>query len=60
MLDLLERIRDAAALDYVGYLSSGTYGSTEDAFRLVASHKREHTEHMRAALAPAADGARTG
>ena len=41
---------DDAGLDQRGWLSSGQDGSTEDCFRLIASHKREHTQHMRAAL----------
>ena len=49
MVALLEGI-DVAALDHRGHLSSGDEGSTEDNFRLVASHKRAHTEDIRAAL----------
>jgi hypothetical protein len=49
MLALLESVDDAA-LDHRGYLSVGTEGSTEDNFRLVALHKRDHTNHIRAAL----------
>jgi uncharacterized protein (TIGR03083 family) len=45
---------DEAALDQRGYMSSGEDGSTEDNFRLVASHKRGHTSDIRAALATAA------
>jgi uncharacterized protein (TIGR03083 family) len=40
----------AAELDQRGHLSDGTDGSTEDNFRLVASHKRAHTDDIRAAL----------
>ncbi|HEV7662126.1 MAG TPA: DinB family protein [Chloroflexota bacterium] len=50
MLELLDTL-DEAALDYRGHLSSGSEGSTEDNFRLVASHKRAHTDDMLAALA---------
>jgi hypothetical protein len=32
-------------------MSTGVDGSLEDNFRLVASHKRDHTDHIRAALA---------
>jgi uncharacterized protein (TIGR03083 family) len=53
MLDFLETLDDTA-LDQRGHLSSGVDGSTEDNFRLVASHKRTHTQDMRAALADAA------
>jgi uncharacterized protein (TIGR03083 family) len=53
MLALLDDV-DEAALDLRGHMSSGVEGSLEDNFRLVASHKREHTGHIRAALtAPA-------
>jgi uncharacterized protein (TIGR03083 family) len=45
---------DDAALDQRGYLSTGREGSTEDTFRLLTSHKRAHTEDIRAALALAA------
>ena len=44
---------DEAGLDRRGWLSSGREGSTEDCFRLIASHKREHTQHIRAALSSA-------
>lgn len=50
MLALLDSL-DGAALNHRGHLSSGVDGSTEDNFRLVASHKREHTAHIRDALA---------
>ena len=50
MLALLEDLDDAA-LDQRGHLSSGVDGSTEDYFRLVASHKRTHTDDILAALA---------
>jgi uncharacterized protein (TIGR03083 family) len=50
MLALLDSL-DAAALDHRGHLSSGDEGSTEDNFRLVASHKRAHTEDIRSAFA---------
>lgn len=50
MLALLEGLDDAA-LDQSGHLSSGLDGSTEDNFRLVADHKRRHTDDVRAALA---------
>jgi uncharacterized protein (TIGR03083 family) len=49
MVALLDTL-DAAALDHRGHLSSGAEGSTEDNFRLVAQHKRAHTEDIRAAL----------
>lgn len=49
MLELLDSL-DETALNHRGHLSTGVEGSTEDNFRLVASHKREHTEQMRAAL----------
>jgi hypothetical protein len=42
---------DDVALDHRGRLSSGVEGSTEENFRLVASHKRTHTEDIRAAFA---------
>ncbi len=41
---------DDTALDGRGYLSTGVEGSTEDCFRLSASHKRGHTQDIRAAL----------
>jgi uncharacterized protein (TIGR03083 family) len=50
MLALLDEI-EAAALDQRGHMSTGVDGSLEDNFRLVASHKRDHTGHIRAALA---------
>jgi hypothetical protein len=53
MLDLLDTLDDTA-LDQRGHLSSGTDGSTEDNFRLVAAHKRSHTDDIRAALAQTA------
>jgi uncharacterized protein (TIGR03083 family) len=54
MLALLDTLDDKA-LDHLGHLSSGAEGSTEDNFRLVASHKRAHTADIRAAFAtPAA------
>ena len=53
MLALLDNI-DALALDNRGHLSSGAEGSTEDNFRLVAFHKRAHTEDIRAAFATTA------
>jgi DinB superfamily len=54
MVALLDGL-DMAALDHRGHLSSGSEGSTEDNFRLVAQHKRAHVEDIRAALtAPAA------
>ena len=49
MLRLLDELDDAA-LDQRGYISSGANGSVEDAFRLVASHKRGHTSDLRAAM----------
>jgi uncharacterized protein (TIGR03083 family) len=49
MLALLEGLDDAA-LDQRGHMSSGISGTTEDNFRLVASHKRSHTNDIRAAL----------
>jgi uncharacterized protein (TIGR03083 family) len=42
---------DDAALDHSGNLSTGVEGTTEDNFRLVATHKRAHTADIRAALA---------
>jgi uncharacterized protein (TIGR03083 family) len=53
MLALLDELDDAA-LDHRGHMSSGVDGSAEDNFRLVASHKRTHTEDIRAALAASA------
>jgi uncharacterized protein (TIGR03083 family) len=50
MLALLDSLDDAA-FDYRGHLSSGHVGSTEENFRLVAAHKRTHTEDIRAAFA---------
>jgi hypothetical protein len=50
MLETLEGL-DEKALDQRGWLSTGVDGSTEDCFRLVASHKRIHTADIRAALA---------
>jgi uncharacterized protein (TIGR03083 family) len=50
MLALLNSLDDAA-LNQRGHMSSGSEGSTEDNFRLVASHKRVHTDDIRAALA---------
>lgn len=52
MLALLDSL-EVAALDHRGHLSSGAEGSTEDNFRLVADHKRAHTEDIRAAFAAA-------
>jgi uncharacterized damage-inducible protein DinB len=49
MLALLESLDDAA-LDNRGHMSDGRDGSAEDNFRLVASHKREHTAQLRSAL----------
>jgi len=49
MLALLESV-DERSLDHRGHMSSGVDGSAEDNFRLVASHKRSHTEDIRAAL----------
>jgi len=49
MLVVLDDLDDAA-LDHRGRLSSGVDGSTEDNFRLVAQHKRTHTDDIRAAL----------
>jgi uncharacterized protein (TIGR03083 family) len=49
MLSLLDGL-DEAALDQRGHLSTGVEGTTEDNFRLVANHKRSHTEDIRAAL----------
>jgi uncharacterized damage-inducible protein DinB len=57
MLELLDTLDDTA-LDQRGYLSSGVEGSTEDNFRLVATHKRSHTQDMRAALSQTASSAR--
>ena len=53
MVDLLATLDDQA-LDQTGHLSSGVDGTTEDNFRLVASHKRGHTDDIRAALSSAA------
>jgi uncharacterized protein (TIGR03083 family) len=50
MLALLDSL-DEAAFDQRGYLSTGSEGSTDDNFRLVAYHKRSHTDDIRAALA---------
>jgi uncharacterized protein (TIGR03083 family) len=50
MLALLAGVGEVE-LDRRGHLSSGVEGTTEDNFRLVASHKRAHTEDIRAALA---------
>ena len=50
VLGVLETLDDAA-LDQRGYLSTGVQGSTEDNFRLVASHKRAHTDEIGVALA---------
>jgi uncharacterized protein (TIGR03083 family) len=50
MLTLLDGLDDTA-LDQRGHLSSGVDGSTEDCFRLVANHKRAHTQDIEAALA---------
>jgi uncharacterized protein (TIGR03083 family) len=47
---------NVAALDHRGQLSSGQEGSAEDNFRLVASHKRAHTDDIRAALDAATSG----
>ena len=53
MLAILDELDDAA-LDYRGHMSSGQEGNTEDNFRLVASHKRTHTQDIRTVLgAPA-------
>jgi uncharacterized protein (TIGR03083 family) len=50
MLALLDTLDDTA-LDRRGHLSTGVEGSTEDNFRLVADHKRSHSDDIRAALA---------
>jgi uncharacterized protein (TIGR03083 family) len=56
MLAMLDDLDDAA-LDQRGHMSSGSDGTTEDNFRLVASHKRTHTDDIRTALgAPAGSG----
>ena len=55
MLALLAGLDDAA-LDQRGHLSSGSDGSTEDNFRLVAGHKRIHTADIQAALRTASPG----
>jgi uncharacterized protein (TIGR03083 family) len=47
---------DDDALDQRGHMSSGSDGSTEDNFRLVADHKRTHTADIRAALASSTPG----
>jgi uncharacterized protein (TIGR03083 family) len=49
MLALLDALDDNA-LDHRGRLSTGVDGSTEDNFRLVASHKRSHTQEIVDAL----------
>ena len=51
-VEILEALdgMDDQALDRRGYLSTGQDGSTEDCFRLLASHKRTHTADIRAAL----------
>ena len=49
MLDILDTLDDTA-LDQRGWLSTGVEGSTEDCLRLVASHKRIHSQDIRAAL----------
>jgi uncharacterized protein (TIGR03083 family) len=54
MLTFLSGLDDAG-LDHRGHMNSGTDGSTEDNFRLVASHKRIHTADIRAALAARAE-----
>jgi uncharacterized protein (TIGR03083 family) len=53
MLTLLDGLDDAA-LNQRGHLSTGIDGSTEDNFRVVAAHKRNHTDDIRAALATTA------
>ncbi len=50
ILEVLDSLDDRG-LDQRGYLSTGQEGSTEDCFRLLASHKRAHTDDIRAALA---------
>lgn len=57
MLSLLDSIEEPA-LDQRGHLSSGADGTTEDNFRLVAAHKRSHTQDIRAALTAAAGSGR--
>jgi uncharacterized protein (TIGR03083 family) len=54
MLALLDAIETDDALNHTGWMSSGVEGTTEDNFRLVASHKRSHTENIRDALSLAA------
>jgi uncharacterized damage-inducible protein DinB len=49
MLALLDSL-DETALDQRGRLTSGVDGSTEDGFRLVATHKRSHTQDIEVAL----------
>ncbi|HEY0581585.1 MAG TPA: DinB family protein [Chloroflexota bacterium] len=49
MLALLDTLDDAA-LDQRGQMSSGSEGSTEDTFRLVAAHKDSHRNDILAAL----------
>ena len=49
MLALLDELDDQA-LDQRGHMSNGVDGTTEDNFRLVASHKRSHVEDIRAAF----------
>ncbi len=56
MLELLDEL-DEAAFGQRGRLSSGGEGSLEDAFKLVARHKRGHTAQIEAALAGGAAGA---
>jgi uncharacterized protein (TIGR03083 family) len=51
MLETLDGLENEGQLDQRGWLSTGVEGSTDDCFRLVASHKRAHTADIRAALA---------
>jgi uncharacterized protein (TIGR03083 family) len=48
IVELLASLDDTA-LDQRGRMSIGQQGSTEDTFRLLASHKREHTAQIAAA-----------
>jgi len=50
MLAMVDALDDHA-LDQRGHLSTGEEGSTEDNVRLVARHKRGHTQDIQAALA---------
>ena len=55
MLEVLDQA-DEVALNQRGHMSTGEEGSLEDNFRLVATHKRAHTDDIRSALATPAGG----